>query len=177
VKGGQFEIGDRLTVYREVRRQTEVCSHGVSHEVPMLEVKRLTVDHIARENVPFLLYTEDAIGTVLYAVDAQRRIYRKVPHWDGPRATSWMRIHPLIERDRGFTQYPRPVFSRDVFGRPLWLGGCPTPIVPESRRYCIHHRHLPGRGEYHDESRWCPSCQSYEMVCADDHCLECGAAT
>lgn len=28
-----------------------------------------------------------------------------------------------------------------------------------------------------DESRYCPGCQDPQMVCRDDHCLECGAST
>jgi hypothetical protein len=59
---------------------------------------------------------------VLYASDAQGREYRKEPHWDGPRASAWLRINQEYGGNRlAFTQYPRPIFSRDLAGRPLRL--------------------------------------------------------
>lgn len=27
------------------------------------------------------------------------------------------------------------------------------------------------------ETRWCPDCDAHQQTCANDHCLECGAAT
>jgi|SRR4051812_14472125 hypothetical protein len=117
MKDGKYEVGDQVVVYNQVREVEEVCDHGEKHRVPVYSVKRLTITDIRQEMVTALAYTHDAMGDVLYAVDAQGRKYRKEPHWDGPRASVWLRIMCRTY----FSQYPRKVFSRDVTGRVLVL--------------------------------------------------------
>jgi hypothetical protein len=116
------KVGDVVTVYNKIRDLDEVCDHGEHHTVPVYVVKRLTITDIRMELVKALHYTSDGYGDVLYASDAQGREYRKEPHWDGPRATMWLRINQEYGGNRlAFTQYPRPIFSRDAAGRPLHL--------------------------------------------------------
>ena len=115
-------IGDTVNVYRQVDERTEVCSHGTAHRVPIYSVKRLTIVKVEREWIKALLYTEDGWGDVLYATDAQGREYRKEPHWDGPRATMWVRTKPTeLGTVLTFTQYPTKKFSRGLDNRPLSL--------------------------------------------------------
>jgi hypothetical protein len=117
MKDGRYEVGDQVVVYGKVRQDQEVCDHGEKHWVPVYSVKRLTITAVRQEMVTALAYTHDAVGDVLYATDAQGREYRKEPHWDGPRATLWLRLGtgwPVC-----FTQYPTKMFSRDLAGRPL----------------------------------------------------------
>jgi hypothetical protein len=112
-----MKVGDTVTVYHEVRKDPERCDHGDTHMVPIYEVKRLTIVEIRREMITALNYDSDGMGDVLYAKDTQGRIYRKQPHWDGPRATVWLRIAP--GKLKTFDQYPRVTFSRDITGRRL----------------------------------------------------------
>jgi hypothetical protein len=116
-------VGDQVTVYHKIRDLDEVCDHGEHHLVPVYEVKKITITSVQKELVQALHYTSDGIGEVLYAEDAQGRQYRKQPHWDGPRATLWLRepSRPYERVKAAFDQYPRPVFSRDAAGRPLLL--------------------------------------------------------
>jgi hypothetical protein len=116
-----MEVGDVVTVYNEVDRRDEVCDLGQKHRVPIYMVKRLTITSIQSELVKFLHYTEDGYGDVLYAVDAQGRGYRKEPHWDGPRASLWVRAKTPYGQQVTFDQYPLHTFSRDLAGRPLHL--------------------------------------------------------
>jgi len=111
-----MKVGDVVTVYFIADERKEVCDHGVTHKVPIYEVKKLTITEVRRELVPFLNYTSDGEGDVLYATDRQGRTYRKQPHWDGPRATQWVREKGC----RNYDQYPRRVFSRDITGRVLF---------------------------------------------------------
>jgi hypothetical protein len=117
-----YKVGDVVTVYNEVRRVDEMCDHGCKHAVPIYEVKRLTITDIQQEPIKALHYTHDGIGEVLYATDAQGREYRKQDHWDGPRATVWLRINQEYSGARKtFTQYPTVKFSRDITGRVLTI--------------------------------------------------------
>lgn len=87
------------------------------------------------------------------------------PHWDGPRASNWVRP------GKAFTPYPAAVFSRNLFGQPLYLGPPPPPLCPALER------HRVGYDQFCGESRWCPRCSSYERACGEDHCMVCGEAT
>ena len=120
MKNGRYEVGDQVVVYDRVREVEEVCDRGEKHRVPVYSVKRLTITAIRQEMVEALAYTHDAMGDVLYATDAQGREYRKRPHWDGPRASLWVRLNQEYSGERrSFTQYPTRKFSRDMAGRPL----------------------------------------------------------
>ena len=122
MKHGRWEIGDRVTVYHQVREDVEVCDHGEKHRVPILMVKKLTITDVRSEFVKALNYVSDGFGDVLYATDAQGRTYRKQPHWDGPRASVWVRATNRYQQHcLTFSQYPTHKFSRDAFGRPLHL--------------------------------------------------------
>lgn len=112
-----MKFGDRIKVYHRVRYQSETCpTCQARSSVAVCEVKFITVTHSAIEFVKALNCDTDGYGTVLYAVDAQGRKYRKAPHWDGPRATLWMR-----QDGKPFDQYPPKTFSRDINGRVLSL--------------------------------------------------------
>lgn len=112
-----MEVGDIVKVYDKIRTDVEKCSLGGMHDVPIYEVKFLTVRDIIKEMIKALNYSSDGIGNVYYAVDAQNRIYTKRDHWDGPRATLWLRTND----HHTFDQYPQRVFSRDLTGRALDL--------------------------------------------------------
>lgn len=117
-----MKIGDRVTVYRKVEDRIEECDRHYKHTVPIYMVKRLTITDIRTELVYKLHYTHDGMGDVLYAVDVQGREYRKRPHWDGPRASLWVRLNQEYSGERlAFDQYPMHRFSRDLAGRPLFL--------------------------------------------------------
>lgn len=116
-----MKVGDVVTVYDCVGEQPEVCELGTVHVVPIYEVKRITIVEIKSELVKGLNYVSDGMGDVLYATDAQGRQYRKQPHWDGPRASLWVRNWLVPGRFRTFTQYPTVKFSRDVTGRVLTI--------------------------------------------------------
>jgi hypothetical protein len=116
-----MDIGYTFKVYRKVDEREETCSHGTIHRVPIYSVKRLTIVRIESEMIKALHYTHDGYGDVLYATDAQGREYRKEPHWDGPRATLWVRTEPVYGRGVTFTQYPTNKFSRGLDNRPLSL--------------------------------------------------------
>ena len=124
MKHGRYERGDRVTVYSQVREDVEVCDHGEKHRVPIYLVKKLTITDIRSEFIKGLTFVGDGWGDVLYARDAQGRTYRKPPHWDGPRATLWVRgvgAQREFLKHMTFSQYPTSKFSRDAFGRPLHL--------------------------------------------------------
>lgn len=108
-----MKVGDTVKGYRRVRTDTEACSYGMNHVVPIYEVKRLTITHIVQEMIPWLKFTYDGVGSVYYAVDYQGRQYRKTDHWDGPRATLWVRYGD----NKSFDMYPMKRFSRDLTGR------------------------------------------------------------
>lgn len=108
-----MKVGDRIKVYRRVRFDSEKCSFGEKHSVPIYQVKFIIIDHITEENIPYLHYDRDGIGKVYHAYDAQGRLYRKADHWEGPRATAWVRHGDKFM----FSQYPSKKFSRDLTGR------------------------------------------------------------
>lgn len=111
-----MEVGDRVTVYRKVGTVKEMCDRGVTHNVPVYSIKFLTITHVAKEMIVALNYTSDGIGNVYYALDAQGRSYSKKDHWDGPRASGWIRTDAYVEK-KFFDQYPPKVYSRDLTGR------------------------------------------------------------
>lgn len=120
-----MKVGDVVTVYRRRDTREERCECcGEKRFVPWYEVKRIRVIKVKSEQVADLYYGHPAqgFGDVLYAVDAQGRTYRKQPHWDGPRASLWLR-RPIVDpwglAGIGFDQYPTHKFSRDLFGRPI----------------------------------------------------------
>lgn len=117
MKDGRYEVGDTVTVYDKTHTNKELCDHHVTHNVPVYAVKKLTISEIRSELVIALHYTQDGYGDVLYAVDAQGREYRKAPHWDGPRASVWVRFQPALNERKTFDQYPPKVYSRDLTGR------------------------------------------------------------
>lgn len=96
-----MNIGDRVRVYRQIDWVQRDCEYGSQHTVTIYAPKTLTITDIKVELVKWLDYIADAHGEVYYAQDHQGRQYRKEPHWDGPRATSWVREDGLP-----FTQYP-----------------------------------------------------------------------
>lgn len=106
-----MNVGQSFMVYQLIKRGEERCNLGHLHEVPTYRPKRIWIFQIVPEFITALHYTHDGIGDVLYAQDAQGRVYRKEPHWDGPRATGW------VCEGRYFDQYPSPRPSRDVTGR------------------------------------------------------------
>jgi hypothetical protein len=117
-----MNIGDVVKVYNLIGEQPEPCDHNAVHVVPIYEVKRITITGIRQEPIKALHYTHDGIGEVLYATDAQGRMYRKQAHWDGPRASVWVRIPTTPGgKVRTFTQYPTVKFSRDILGNSLHL--------------------------------------------------------
>jgi hypothetical protein len=107
------KVGDVLKVYGRVRDRDheETCSHGYKHRVTVYIVKRIRVVNVRSEWVQALNYVSDGFGDVLYAVDTQGRTYRKEPHWDGPRASLWVRTDK-----QAFDQYPMHRLSRDLAG-------------------------------------------------------------
>jgi len=115
-----MKVGDVVTVYNQIRMEPERCDRGTVHMVPIYEVKRITITDIRNELVKGLNYVSDGMGDVLYATDAQGREYRKRPHWDGPRASVWVRLNQEYSGKRKtYTQYPTMKFSRDLTGRRL----------------------------------------------------------
>jgi hypothetical protein len=119
-----MKVGDVVTVYMMACTRNEVCDKGITHNVPIYWVKRIKVVLISSELVKGLNYVSDGMGDVLYATDAQGRQYRKQPHWDGPRATLWVREDRAV-----FDQYPTRMFSRDLYGRPLHLESTRISVV------------------------------------------------
>lgn len=113
-----MRIGQTIKVYHyrpDLSNKAAVCNLGCKHWVTYHEVKRVTITAARKELVPYLAYTQDAVGDVFDAVDAQGRLYTFTPTWDGPgtwrRAVDSKNFHgrPILRMDAAFTLDGKPI--------------------------------------------------------------------